>query len=73
MEVNEFLKLRTAFIRRFYETAAEPFLEIICLDDSWFGLPLVVTREALYEAIKQVESLTAWMEEPLHEVKWGRR
>ncbi len=29
MEVNEFLRLRTAFIRRYYETAAEPFREII--------------------------------------------
>ncbi len=29
MEVNEFLKLRTAFIRGYYELSVEPFQEII--------------------------------------------
>ncbi|MBY5325260.1 hypothetical protein [Rhizobium leguminosarum] len=43
------------------------------LDHPWFGLSLVVTHETLYKAIAQVESLTAWMEEPLFDVKYGRR
>jgi len=43
------------------------------LDHPWFGLSLIVTRETLYEAIEQVESLTAWMEELLFDVKNGRR
>ncbi len=43
------------------------------LDHPWFGLSLVVTQETLYKAIEQVELLTAWMEEPLFDVKHGRR
>ena len=39
----------------------------------WVSLSLVVTQEALFEAIRQVELLGEWMEEPLFDVKYGRR
>ncbi|TIQ28745.1 MAG: hypothetical protein E5X48_31035 [Mesorhizobium sp.] len=38
----------------------------------WLGLSLVVTQEALFEAIRQVEILADWMEEPLSELRYGR-
>ncbi|MRX37239.1 hypothetical protein [Aminobacter sp. MDW-2] len=43
------------------------------LDPHWFGLSLVVTAETLDEATRQVETLAAWMEKPLFDVKYGRR
>ena len=39
----------------------------------WIGLTLVVTRETLFEAIRQVEMLCEWMEEPLFDVKFPNR
>jgi hypothetical protein len=42
-------------------------------DFPWIGLTLVVTQDALIEAIEQVEMLGEWMEERLFDVKYGRR
>lgn len=39
----------------------------------WSTLSLVVTRDSLFEAIGQVEVLAEWLEEPLFDVKYGRR
>lgn len=38
----------------------------------WLGLSLVVTQEALFQAIRQVEILAEWMEERLFDLKYGR-
>ncbi len=43
------------------------------LDYPWFAPTLVVTKKKLLEAIRQVELLGKWMEEPLFDVKYGRR
>jgi len=43
------------------------------LDYPWFAPKLVVTNEKLFEAVRQVELLGEWMEEPLFDVKYGRR
>ncbi|MBS1181917.1 MAG: hypothetical protein H6Q99_1797 [Proteobacteria bacterium] len=42
-------------------------------DFKWLRLSLVVSQESLFEAIRQVEMLAEWMEEPLFGVKYGRR
>lgn len=42
-------------------------------DYPWFAPKLVVTKEALLEAVHQVELLGEWMEGPLFDVKYGRR
>jgi len=75
MDVLYFLKERTEFIRRYYDTASEPFQETLRKIevgvfaggfpiDSWLLQPIVyVSRERLYEAIEQVELLSAWLEE----------
>lgn len=39
----------------------------------WSNLPLVVSEEALFEAIRHVEMLAEWVEEPLFDVKYGRK
>ncbi len=44
----------------------------LTLDHPWFSLSLVVTRETLLRAITEVETLAAWMEEPLFAVKYGQ-
>lgn len=38
----------------------------------WIGHTLVVTQDALFEALRQVETLGKWMEESLFDVKYGR-
>lgn len=43
------------------------------VEHAWFDLSLVVTQETLLEAIRQVEVLAEWMEEPLFDVMYGRR
>jgi hypothetical protein len=38
---------------------------------SWLGSDLIVSREALFEAIGQVELLVDWLEFQLQTVRWG--
>jgi hypothetical protein len=38
---------------------------------TWLGSKLVVSREALFEAIRQVEVLVDWLEPQLQKVRWG--
>jgi hypothetical protein len=38
---------------------------------TWLGSKLVVSREALSEAIRQVELLVDWLEPQLQKTRWG--
>jgi len=39
---------------------------------TWLGSKLVVSREALFEAIQQVELLVDWIEPQMQKVRWSR-
>lgn len=39
----------------------------------WLGVSLVVSEASLFEAIRQVELLCDWMEEPLFGVRYGQK
>lgn len=43
--------------------------EIFALN--WLGSELIVSREMLYEAIRQVELLVDWLEPQLQKTRWG--
>ena len=38
---------------------------------SWLGSKLIVSRDALVEAIKQVELLVDWLEPQLQKIRWN--
>jgi hypothetical protein len=38
---------------------------------TWLGSKLIVSRDALFEAIRQVELLVDWLEPQLQKVRWG--
>jgi hypothetical protein len=40
-------------------------------DLSWLGSQLVITRDALLEAIRQTELLVDWLEPQLERARWG--
>lgn len=42
-------------------------------DYAWLSLSLVISEASLFEAIRQVELLGEWMEEPLFGVRYGQR
>jgi len=39
---------------------------------SWLGSELIVSRDALFQAIDQVELLVDWLEPQLQNIRWGR-
>jgi hypothetical protein len=56
------------FISEYEKNADEDEIRAL----TWLGSKLIVSRDALFEAIRQVELLVDWLEPQLQKVRWGR-